>query len=142
MNNYSSFENIYDKYCPMLYSIALQICGSKKNAEELLTSTFTKLYTQEKTEHQDSIYCLTIIRLMIKTASELYPIKLKNNFRLKQFENTPLLNQLICNQINLQDYCKEKYLTLQEGMHIIRTELNSIKLIDADSINSTKTIFL
>ena len=103
MNN-SNFKNIYDNYCPMLYSIALQICHSKMKAEQVLMNTFKKVYTQDITKHQYSIYSITLMRLIVKTAKEIYPIKLKRNFRLKQFEKTPLLNQLICNQISLQDY--------------------------------------
>jgi len=127
MRSYLSFENIYDKYCPILYSIALQIGGSKIKAEQLLITTFKKLYYQEMNFYQDSIYCIKLMRLLFVTAKELYPKKLKENFRLKQFENTPLINQIICNQISLQDYCNKKHLTPQEGMQIIRNEFNSIK---------------
>ena len=125
--NTLNLKNIYDKYCPMLYSIALQICHSKKKAEQVLINVFKKIYTQDMSRHTESIYSITIMRLIIKTAQELYSIKLKSNFRLKQFENTPLLNQLICNQISIQDYGKQKYLTYQEVLHIIRKEFIIIR---------------
>ena len=125
--NTLNLKNIYDKYCPMLYSIALQICHSKKKAEQVLINVFKKIYTQDMSRHKESIYSITIMRLIIKTAQELYSIKLKSNFRLKQFENTPLLNQLICNQISIQDYGKQKYLTYQEVLHIIRKEFIIIR---------------
>ena len=144
--NTSDFENIYDKYCPMLYSIALQICHSRKKAEQTLISIFKKIYNQDITQHQDSIHSITLMRLIIKTAQELYPVKLKSNFRLTQFENTPLLNQIICKQISLQDYCKEKYLTNQEVLHIIRKEfviianLEKVNVVSADSAISTENV--
>lgn len=125
--NTLNFKNIFDKYCPLLYSVALQICNSKMKAEKVLINVFKKIYNQDISQHTDSIYSITLMRLIIKSAQELYSIKLKSNFRLKQFQNTPLLNQLICNQISLQDYCKQKYLTHQEVLHIIRKEFIIIR---------------
>lgn len=144
--NTLNLKNIYDKYCPMLYSIALQICHSKKKAEQVLINVFKKIYTQDMSRHKESIYSITIMRLIIKTAQELYSIKLKSNFRLKQFENTPLLNQLICNQISIQDYGKQKYLTYQEVLHIIRKEFIIIRngkkgnALSTDNVISTLNV--
>ena len=134
--NIFKINNIYDKHCPILYSIAMQICHSKKKAAQVLISVFKKIYTDDISQHPDSIYSITLIRLIIKTAQELYFIKLKSNFRLKQFENTPLLNQLICNQISIQYYCKEKYLTHQEVLHIIRKEFSIISNFENENIIS------
>ena len=83
MRSYSSFENVYDKYCPMLYSIALQIGGSKINAEKLLITTFKKLYHQEINFYQESIYCIKLMQILIGTVKELYPKKIKENFIIK-----------------------------------------------------------
>ena len=138
--NTLNLKNIYDKYCPMLYSIALQICHSKKKAEQVLINVFKKIYTQDMSRHKESIYSITIMRLIIKTAQELYSIKLKSNFRLKQFENTPLLNQLICNQISIQDYGKQKYLTYQEVLHIIRKEFIIIRNGKKENALSTDNV--
>ena len=130
----------------MLYSIALQICHSKKKAEYLLIATFKKMYNQYITQHQYWVYSITLIRLIIKTAKELYAIKLKSNFRLKLFEKTALLNQIICKQISLQDYCKEKYLTHQEVLHIIRKKfviianLEKVNVVSADNAISTENV--
>jgi hypothetical protein len=147
MMSYSKFENIYDQYCSMLYGISLQICYSdKKEAEELLTSTFKKIHEQDISQEKYPAYCITLMRIIIQTAQELYPLKFKNGFRLKQFENTPLINQLICDQISLQDYCKEKYLTLQEVLQIIRKEFSTIRgfekgnVISIDNIISAESV--
>ena len=41
----STAKDIYDKYCSMLNGLALQICYfNKKAAEELLISTFKKIW--------------------------------------------------------------------------------------------------
>ncbi len=134
----SNFENIYDKYCGMLYGISLQICNSNKNeAEELLISTFKKIHEQDICPEKFPSYCITLIRFVIKTAKELYPIKFKRNFKLKQFENTPLINQFMCDQITLQDYCKDKHLTLQEVLQIIRKEFAVIRTTQNENVFST-----
>ena len=134
MMSHSNFENIYDKYCPMLYGIALQICHSKRKAEELLIRTFTKIHEQDINYDKYPVYCITLMRLVIKTAQELYPEKFNTNFRLKQFENTPLLNQLICDQISLQDYCNKKYLTQQEALQIIRKEFSTMRNFKKENV--------
>ena len=118
----------------------------KKESGIFTIATFKKMYNQDITQHQYSVYSLTLIRLIIKTAKELYAIKLKSNFRLKLFENTALLNQIICKQISLQDYCKEKYLTHQEVLQIIRKEfviianLEKVNVVSADSEISTENV--
>lgn len=131
MMSYLKFENIYDKYCSMLYGIALQICYSNENeAEELLTSTFKKVKEQDINQEKYPAYCIILIRIILKTAQELYPLKFKNGFRLKQFEDTPLINQLFCKQISLQDYCKEKSITNQEALQILRKEFSVIRAFE------------
>lgn len=124
MISYSNFERIYDKYSPMLYGVASEICHSKMKTEKLLESIFEKMAEQEKSSEKYSVYCL---REIIHTAQSLYPDRFISYFGLRQFKNTPLINHLICNQISLQDYCKKKYLTKQEGLQIIRKEFNKIR---------------
>jgi hypothetical protein len=135
---YSNFENIYAEYCPMLYGMALEICHSKKKTAELLKSAFRKI-DQKICQEKYPVYCITLMRLIIKTAQELYPTKYKSCFRLKQFENTPIINQLIFDQISLQDYCKENFLTQQEALQIIRKEFSIIKNSKKDKKVSTDT---
>src|ERR1019366_2856672 len=124
MMGYSNFENIYAEYCPMLYGMALEICHSKKKTAELLKSAFGKIEQEDICQEKYPVYCITLMRLIIKAAQELYPAKYKSCFRLKQFENTPLINQLIFDQISLQDYCKENFLTQQEALQILRKEFS------------------
>lgn len=137
MMNYSDFENIYDKYCPMLFSIAVEICHSKNKAEELLMITFRKIHQEDISQEKHPAYCITLMRLILKTAQSLYPEKFKSCFRLKQFKNTPLINHLICDQISLQDYCKQKFLTQQEGLQIIRKEFSTLRNIEKENKVST-----
>ncbi len=65
--------------------------------------------------------------MIIKTAHGINPDKFKTLPSLKQFETTPLLNKLICDQKSLEDYCKEKPLSQQEGLQIIRDEFSKIR---------------
>ena len=75
------------------------------------------------------------MRIIIKTTQELYPLKFKNGFRLNQFEDTPLINQLFCTQISLQDYCKEKSITNQEALQILRKEFSIIRAFEKRKSN-------
>ena len=125
--NAANFEKIYEKYSPMLFGVALEICPSKKQAEELLLITFKKIHRDDINREKYPAYCITLLRLIIKTAHGIYPDKFKTCPSLKQFETTPLLNQLICDQKSLEDYCKEKPLSQQEALQIMRDEFSKIR---------------
>ena len=112
----------------MVYGFALDICyPDQKEAENLLISTFKKIYKQDISQEKYPVNSIILMRLIIKTAQELYPQRFKNSFGLKQFENTPLLNQLFCSQMSLQDYCKEKSFLLQDGIQIMHKEFRIIR---------------
>ena len=130
------FSQLYDKYSTMLYSIAVEISPTEKQAEEILIITFKKAHKLNLVAQTYPSLCITLIKIIIQTAHE-HLGEFKNNFRLKQFENTPLLNHLICDQISLQDYCKEKYLTQQEGLQIIRKEFSTIRNAEKENKVST-----
>lgn len=121
------FINVYDTYCPMLFDMALQICRSYKKAEDLLSYTFVKFHEQQVNERQYPAFCITLMQLVIKSGRELYPQRFKKEFRLKQFAQTPFINQIICEQISLQDYCNENFLTRQQALDVIQQEFSLIR---------------
>jgi len=64
-------EMLYDKYSAIVYATALKISHDKKCAEEILISTFRKLYKRASLKKiSDTLYMTTIIRLVIQTAYE------------------------------------------------------------------------
>jgi hypothetical protein len=135
----STFENIYDTYCPILYSIALQVCDNKATAEKILLKTFRKVY-QKKTDWQEQRpFCIDLIKMIIQTAQEeLHPGETKCNFKIKQFEKTPLLHKLLVEQLSLEIYCIEKAISRKCAMEEIRNEFMLIvnkypsNAVDAD----------
>jgi hypothetical protein len=135
------FKNIYAKYCPLLYGVVLQICPVKKQAKQILIKTFIKIDDQDIIHETYPGYCITLMRLIIKTAQEeFYPGQLKNNFRLKEFENTRLLHQFLCHQISLENYCSENHLTQQEGLQIIYQEFRSLQNFKKENSKSDRHI--
>jgi len=120
-------ENIYDKYSAMLYSIAVEISPSQKAAKEILITTFKKIREQNLIQIYPSL-CVTLIKLLIKTShQQLKPKELKHNFKLKQFENTPLLHKFLCEKIDLEVHCTENKLTRSEVGEILREEFNLLR---------------
>jgi hypothetical protein len=113
MNNApSAFEICHDTYGPMLYGIAVEISPSGKEAWELFISPFKKIHDQKLSDPKYPSLCLTLNKLFIHTAKEqFHPGQLKNNFRLKQFENTPVLHKLLCEQVSAENYCEENKIT-------------------------------
>jgi len=124
----SSFETCYDTYGAMLYGIAIEISPSVKEAQEILISTFKKAYNQKLIELQHPSLCITFIKLLLQTAQELfYPAKLKNNFSIKQFENMPVLHELICGQISAENYSAENKITRMQLAGKIKEEFGLLR---------------
>ena len=120
------FSQLYDKYSTMLYSIAVEISPTEKQAEEILIITFKKAHKLNLVAQTYPSLCITLIKIIIQTAHE-HLGDFKNNFRLKQFENTPLLHKLLCEQINLDNHCQENNLTRAELGKKIREEFNLLR---------------
>ncbi len=126
LNN--SLENIYDFYSRMLFNIAVEISATEQEAEEILLATFKKIHEQNIVQQIPPSLCLKLIKLLIQTAHErLKPEELKHNFKLKQFESTPLLHKLLCEQINLERHCIENNISLAEAGKILREEFNLLR---------------
>lgn len=119
------FNELYDKYCGMLYSIALDISQNETEAKHILMGTFQKAMLQKLTVHASPSCLITLIKLIIQTAHE-YNGEPKNNFKIKQFENTPLLHQFLCEQIEAGNYCFDNNLPWPGFGKLIREEINSL----------------
>ncbi len=126
-----SLENIYDTYSKMLFGIAMQIAATEQDAEEILIITFKKIYKQNIIQQIYPSICITLIKLLIQTAHEqLNPEELEHNFKLKQFENTPLLHNLLCKQVSFEGHCNATNLSLAMGRKKLREEFNLLRKIN------------
>ena len=131
----TSFENIYDAYCPMLYSIALQVSPTRKIAEKILINTFRKIYHQTDFQKKKP-FCIDLIKMIIQTAQEeLHPGETTYTFKIKQFQNTPLLYKLLIEQVNLENYCNENGITRNNALLIIRNEFMMIRNTSAKNLS-------
>lgn len=78
-------ERLYDAYSAIVYRIALKISLDKKQAEEILISTFKKLYQLTSTEYNhQSLRIITLIKLVIQTAHEHLDSNERNFFKSNQ----------------------------------------------------------
>jgi hypothetical protein len=119
----SLIESHYDKYSAMLYGIALEISPSSKEAEIILIKTFEKAYSQNLMNSEKAGICGILIKLVIQSAHEvLLPKELKHNFKLNRFEDSPLLHQLLCEQISVNEICLKNKLSSLEVSQKIREE--------------------
>lgn len=119
----------------MLYSIALQVSPSRIIAEKILLNTFKKVYQQYIVLQEKKPFCIDLIKVIIQTAQEeLYPGETKYTFKIKQFENTPLLHKLLIEQVNLENYCNENGITRNNALLIIRNEFMMIRNTSAKNL--------
>ena len=128
MEKTKSIEKLYDTYSVMLYGIALEISPSQRVADRILIETFKRAYKKNVINQEKSSICVTLIKLIIETAHHiLMPEELKHNFKLKQFENSQLLHQLLCEQLSVDAICRNNKLTPLEAAQKIREEINAIR---------------
>ena len=127
----TSFKNIYDTYYHILYDIALQICPNNTKAENIFLLTFNKILQQHNEWLDKKPSCIDLIKLMIQTAKEeLYPGDTKCNFKIKQFENTPILHKILVEQLCLENYCTENSITRSKAIADIKEEFLVIRNIN------------
>ena len=132
----ADFENIYDVYCPVLYSIALQLCPTVAKAEEILVETFRKVHSQKSVWQNDKPSCMPLIKLTIETAREhLYTDETSCDFKIREFKNTPLLHQLLVEQITVENYCSINNIARWEVLLTIKKEIKLIQhLFEKDNL--------
>jgi hypothetical protein len=104
----TNLENIIDAYSPMVYGIALEIAPNTAIAKDILIQTFQKINLQKINLSQSPSFVVTLLLLTLQTAREQkYQEQFDCTFKLKKFDTTPLIGELIGSQINLTDYCKK-----------------------------------
>lgn len=127
---YSSIGKLYQDYGSRLYVVALEVAPDQTTAEKILVDTFLKICPPkfiQLNEPPPLIY-IALIKLLLQTAQEqLYDDQSPYNFKLKQFEHSPLLHKLICEQMSLNDYCEENHLSRAEVAKEIRKEVMSLR---------------
>lgn len=61
-----SFEDLYDRYAPMLYAVLLRILGRPEDAQEVLQETFVKVWTNatlfDKARGSEAAWLISIAR--------------------------------------------------------------------------------
>ncbi len=64
----------------------------------------------------------------------------QKNLKLKQFQNTALLQLLISDEQHLDTYCKTNEITRQDGLLMIRDEFKILRKFNED--NKYKTVLV
>jgi hypothetical protein len=111
-------ESLYDNYSSIVYRIALKISLDKKRAEEILISTFKKLYKQTSTEYNhQSFRIITLIRLVIQTAHEHLDLNEPIFFRLNQKAGNKSKEKINNNNPTESDLKIDKLFCNSAGFH-------------------------
>ena len=120
-----TLEILYDSYSPVLYGIALQITLNPTQAKQILITTFTKARQQNLNELKYSSPCIALIKLLIESAHEHFNNNTgRTNFKIKHFESTPMLHEILCEQMTLENYCISNKITKPQAMSIFKEELS------------------
>lgn len=99
----TEFEILYDTYNEMLYGIAQEIAPSIKEAEQILIITFKMANQQNIVDQKYPSHCISLIKLLIKTAHEQINKTGKTKLEIKKFKQYPILHNLLCQQVTAND---------------------------------------
>ncbi len=92
--------------------------------------TFKKFYAQGATKQNSPSHCVTLIKLLVQTALEhLAHGTSEHRFKIKQFENSPLLHKLLCDKVDMLGQSTTNNLKLEESGKKIRQELLAFRKI-------------
>jgi hypothetical protein len=128
-------EYFYETYSAIVYRIALKISPDEKSAEEILISTFKKLYGQTSTDYnQRPLRVITLIRLVIKTARERADSSWDNFFMASHKRNKGSKEQTDNN--NLTDLKIDKLFCNSAGFH--RSTDNRNRICKRQSCKNSK----
>lgn len=117
-------ENIYDTYSPMLYCIALELTTKKKDAEQILISTFQKIHHQNFIQKKHVSLCIALIKLTVETARELEEKKI---ITLNQMVSKDILHKVLFQNHSLESICEQNNLTRPVALKKIATEITAIR---------------
>lgn len=133
---------LYDSHGPMLYGVALQISPTQDEAEEILIRTFVKIERQAMFRNQHPSDCANLIKLVVQTGMEYLGSSVNaNNFKLKQFEDTPILHKLICEQMSLDKYCEASGISREEAANALRKEFAPIRKLKIAEYYEDKSMY-
>ncbi len=133
----SSFEIFYDTYSSMAYDMALQISPNQDVAEQILLASFQKAKHQNIITRSHPSPCISLIKIIIDTAhKQLNNNQGKTNFKLRQFENSPMLQHLLCEQASIDAHCSNNNITKEEAAIKLRAELLALRNLQITNIGS------
>jgi len=122
------FKTLYARHSKMLYSIALNIADSTSTAEMILIKTFQKASAQNISPLDRPSLCAILIKLLFESAREVIPPDGSQKIiKLKQFENLPLLQKMLCEQLSLENHCQEENVTTDAARRSLREEVNMLR---------------
>ncbi len=97
----SILKRIFETYSPMLYGVALEICGTKELAEEIIIKTFEKIYKQNIGEQVNDALFIPLIKILFQTTGEhLKEMQVQHAINQNPFEKTTELRNVL---IGLKD---------------------------------------
>lgn len=133
----SSFEIFYYQYSFMAYNMVLQISPNQDVAEQILLASFQKAKHQNIVTRPHPSPRISLIKIIIDTTHKhLNDNQGKTNFELRQFENLPMLQHLLCEQASIGHHCSNNNITKEETAMKLRAELLALRNLQITNIGS------
>lgn len=145
-NSLSSLEGLYNRYSALLFGIALQVSPDKESAEEILVLAFQKIYKLELSPLDHASIFITMTRMIIQLAQEKFiPLQAKEDLKLRMFEKSGILCNLLNGSFSIDRYCLENKITRAVFAKQVRQEFLDLKahlvitlILPANSVPANK----
>jgi uncharacterized protein YneF (UPF0154 family) len=110
-----------------MYTLAIEISGSKLLAEEILVGTFIKVRLNKNLLPGDPDIFFQMIRALVCTSNEILLLKnCTGNFTMGRFYHTPVLCKLLFEQMDIITLCKEMKIERGALGKLIRGEVKGM----------------
>lgn len=127
-NNEIVWEQVYQKYAPMIYGIILNLTGHQRIASEIFKEAFLDLKRKRIFSRAHIALCQTLLRHAYKLTMKYLDLKGMKPINVRPFHgNFKMLNLLYFDLISTKDAAVKLNISEQEVLVKLRMEFNQLR---------------
>ncbi|MDZ4708119.1 MAG: hypothetical protein SH818_06910 [Saprospiraceae bacterium] len=122
------WEQVYQKYAPLIYGIILNMTGDKRIASEIFKDAFVGLKRKKILSRNHITLCQTLLRHAHKLTLKYLQLRGRVQANSSPFHSKfRLLNLLYCELISAKEVAQKLNMTEQEILLNLRMEFNQLR---------------
>jgi len=127
-DNLIVWEQVYQKYAPLIYGIILNMTGDKRIASEIFKDAFVDLKRKRILSRNHITLCQTLLRYAHKLTLKYLQLRGRVPANPSPFQSKfRLLNMLYCELISTKEAAQKLNMSEQEVLLHLRMEFNQLR---------------